>query len=122
LVNGTALVLVVAAFVIMGVAGNSLVALAAGVVLMDAGVQGSHISNQTRIFGLNATLRNRINSVYMVAYFVGGACGSALGSWAWSHGGWPGVCWCGGALGAAGLLPLSLPGFGLGGGRRLGNS
>jgi predicted MFS family arabinose efflux permease len=109
LVNGTALALVVVAFLLMGVAGRSLFALAVGVVLMDAGVQGSHISNQTRIFGLNATLRNRVNSVYMVVYFIGGACGSALGSWAWAHGGWGGVCWCGGAFGAAGLLPLFIP-------------
>ena len=109
LVNGTALLLVVAAFVLMGVGGHSLAALAAGVVLMDAGVQGSHISNQTRIYGLDATLRNRVNSVYMVTYFIGGAFGSAIGSWAWAHGGWTGVCWCGGVLGAAGLLPLLIP-------------
>ena len=95
LVNGTALVLVVAAFVLMGLAGHSLVALAAGVVLMDAGAQASHISNQTRIFGLNAALRNRVNSVYMVNFFIGGACGSAIGSWAWARDGWTGVCWCG---------------------------
>jgi len=109
-VNGFALVLVVAAFIFMGVAGHSLVALAVGVVLMDAGVQGSHISNQTRIFGLNAVLRNRLNSVYMVFYFLGGALGSALGSWAWAHSGWQGVCWCGAAFGAAGLLPLLIQG------------
>jgi predicted MFS family arabinose efflux permease len=109
LVNGTALVLVVVAFLLMGMAGHSLGVLALGVVLMDAGVQGSHISNQTRIFGLNAALRNRVNSVYMVVYFMGGACGSAVGSWAWAQGGWDGVCWCGGAFGAAGLLPLFMP-------------
>jgi predicted MFS family arabinose efflux permease len=108
-VNGAALVLVVAAFVLMGVAGHSLAALAVGVVLMDAGVQGSHISNQTRIYGLDASLRNRVNSVYMVLYFIGGAFGSAVGSRAWAHGGWAGVCWCGGALGVAGLLPLLIP-------------
>jgi predicted MFS family arabinose efflux permease len=101
--------LVVAAFVLMGLAGHSLVALAAGVVLMDAGAQASHISNQTRIFGLNATLRNRVNSVYMVNFFIGGACGSAIGSWAWAHDGWTGVCWCGGTFGVAGILPLMMP-------------
>jgi len=109
IVNGTALVLVVAAFVLMGLAGHSLVALAAGVVLMDAGAQASHISNQTRIYGLNATLRNRVNSVYMVNFFIGGACGSAIGSWAWAHDGWAGVCWCGATLGLAGMLPLLMP-------------
>lgn len=108
-VNGAALVLVVASFALMGFAGRSLIALAVGVVLMDAGVQGSHISNQTRIFALNAALRNRINSVYMVSYFIGGAFGSALGSWAWSRGGWPWVCGCGAVLGAFGMLPLLMP-------------
>jgi len=109
LINGTALVLVVVAFVLMGVGGHSLAALAVGVVLMDAGVQGSHISNQTRIYGLDAALRNRVNSVYMVVYFIGGAFGSSVSSWAWARGGWSGVCWCGGAFGAAGLLPLLIP-------------
>lgn len=108
-VNGAALVLVVASFALMGGAGHSLIALAIGVVLMDAGVQGSHISNQTRIFALSAALRNRINSVYMVSYFIGGAFGSALGSWAWAQGGWPWVCGCGAVLGAAGMLPLLMP-------------
>jgi predicted MFS family arabinose efflux permease len=81
-----------------------------GVVLMDAGIQGSHISNQTRIYGLNAALRNRLNSVYMVSSFIGGAFGSTLGSWAWTHSGWQGVCWCGTAFGVAGLIPLLMQG------------
>jgi predicted MFS family arabinose efflux permease len=59
----------------------------------------------------NHALRNRLNSVYMVIYFLGGAFGSAIGSWAWARGGWSGVCWCGGAFGMAGLLPLVIPRF-----------
>ncbi len=42
-VNGGALVLISASFVLMALGGGSLVALAVGVVLMDAGVQGSHL-------------------------------------------------------------------------------
>ena len=78
---------------------------------MDAGVQASHISNQTRIYALAAEMRNRLNGVYMVVYFLGGATGSALGSYAWERFGWPGVCAVGGILGAAGLVAL----FALGG-------
>lgn len=60
-------------------------------------------------------LRNRINAIYMVGYFIGGAIGSAAGSWALQHGGWAGVCFAGGGFGALGLAALFMP---LGGGRR----
>ncbi len=108
--NGAALLLVVLSFALMGVSGHSLAALAIGVILMDAGVQASHISNQTRIYALAAEMRNRLNGVYMVIYFLGGATGSALGSRAWEHFGWPGVCTVGMALGAAGIAALFMPG------------
>jgi hypothetical protein len=40
----------------------------------------------------------------MVCYFIGGALGSALGSMAWRHYGWIGVCAFGfAATGLAGL-------------------
>lgn len=109
LLNGSALGLIVLSFVIMGFAGGSLAVLAVGVVLMDAGVQGSHISNQTRVYALSAEKRNRLNAVYMVSYFLGGAAGSALGSQAWARFGWIGVCALGGVFGLAGLAVLFSP-------------
>ncbi len=104
--NGAALGLVVVSFGLMAATGRSLVGLAAGVIGMDAGVQGSQISNQARIYALSAELRNRINSVYMVSYFLGGALGSALGARAWETAGWTGVCAFGVLLGAGGLVAL----------------
>jgi predicted MFS family arabinose efflux permease len=65
-------------------------------------VQGTHVSNQSRIFALDPDARGRINAVYMVTYFLGGALGSALGAYGWSHAGWPGVVAAG-----AGLLALA---------------
>ena len=76
------------------------VVLAIGVIVMDAGVQASHISNQTRIYALSAELRNRLNRVYMVIYFLGGASGSALGSRRGQRFGWTGVCMTGAAFAA----------------------
>ena len=105
-VNGAALALIVVSFLLMAVGEKSLLALAAGVVLMDAGVQGSHISNQTRIYALHPALRNRLNSVYMVSYFLGGTLGSALGAWAWTRAGWLGVCLCAAVLAGLGLITL----------------
>lgn len=104
--NGTALLLIVLSFGLMGVSGHSLVALSIGVILMDAGVQASHISNQTRIYALAAEKRNRLNAVYMFIYFLGGAAGSTLGSHAWERFRWPGVCAVGATLGIAGLAAL----------------
>ena len=104
--NGAALVLTAGSFALMAAAPQSLLVLAVGVVGMDAGVQASHISNQTRIYALSAEQRNRLNSVYMVTYFLGGACGSALGSAAWAGYGWTGVCAAGAAFATAAILVL----------------
>lgn len=46
-----------------------------------------HTSNQSIIFRLRPDAKSRINAIYMTAYFTGGACGSALGIFAWNHGG-----------------------------------
>jgi predicted MFS family arabinose efflux permease len=106
IVNGAALAVIVVSFIVMRIADYSLLWLVIGVFLMDAGVQGSHISNQTRIYALSSNLRNRINAVYMICYFLGGALGSAIGSWAFEEWQWTGVCFTGAGLGAAGLVVL----------------
>jgi len=80
-----------------------LIGLLAGVLLLDFGVQGSHISNQTRIYQLPEDKHNRLNSVYMVAFFLGGSAGSSLGTYGWTQGGWAGVCLVGGAFALVGL-------------------
>jgi predicted MFS family arabinose efflux permease len=95
----------------MGCAHYSLMWLVVGVFLMDAGAQASQISNQTRIYALSPALRNRINAVYMVCYFFGGALGSALGSWAWAQYQWTGVCISGASLACIGLAVLFSPLF-----------
>jgi predicted MFS family arabinose efflux permease len=67
-------------------------ALVVGVVMLDVGAQMMQVSNQTRIFGLGAGVRSRLNTIYMTMYFAGGAAGSALAGWAWWRWGWNGVC------------------------------
>jgi predicted MFS family arabinose efflux permease len=67
-------------------------ALVVGVVTLDVGAQMMQVGNQTRIFGLGAEARSRLNTIYMTMYFVGGAVGSALAGLAWSRWGWDGVC------------------------------
>ena len=77
---------------LLWLAGKILAGLIVGVLLMDMGTQAGHIANQTRIYGLDADARSRLNMFYMVCYFVGGAIGSLLGAYAWRVHGWAGVC------------------------------
>ena len=95
-----AILTAIASYVVFDVAGRRLAGLIAGVILLDLGVQAGHVANQTRIYALVPEARSRLNTVYMVTYFLGGALGSALGAWGWSRWGWNGVC----AAGAAQLL------------------
>lgn len=89
---GAGVCLTLAAFLLMAGAGRVLPALILGVVLMDMGVQLCHVSNQTRIYQIDPSARSRLNMVYMVCYFTGGAAGSYLGAVAWRSTGWVGVC------------------------------
>ncbi len=75
----------------------SLAALLAGIVVLDLGVQGLHISNQSAIYALRGEARSRLTTAYMVAYFLGGTALSAATSALYASDGWEAVC----GLGAA---------------------
>ena len=87
-----ALGLLSAGYVLLWVFGYHMAGLVVGVVVLDVGQQTMQISNQTRIFALSSTARSRINTVYMIIFFLGGALGSALSALAWSRWQWNGVC------------------------------
>jgi predicted MFS family arabinose efflux permease len=78
--------------------GTTLFGLGLGVILLDAATQGGIVANQSRIYRLSHDAHSRVNSAFMVAYFIGGAAGSMVGTWAWSIGKWNGVCVVGMAL------------------------
>jgi predicted MFS family arabinose efflux permease len=84
--------LVVVSFIIFYFSSHSIIGLVIGVIIMDMGVQATHISNQAIIFSLTDEARNRVNTVYMVSYFVGGSAGTFLASRLWDQFQWNGVC------------------------------
>ncbi|MCL7987884.1 MFS transporter [Sphingobacterium sp. lm-10] len=84
--------------------GETYWGLIAGVILVDLGVQASHIMNQTSYFALKSDAVNRLNTVYMVSYFVGGSLGTWLASIAWQYAQWSGVCAVGVVFGLLGLV------------------
>ncbi|MDQ4140426.1 MAG: MFS transporter [Bacteroidota bacterium] len=83
--------LIILSYLIFGMSGSSYIGLVVGVILLDLGVQATHISNQTLIFSLRPEARNRLNTVYMVTYFLGGASGTFLASQIWHYWQWQGV-------------------------------
>jgi predicted MFS family arabinose efflux permease len=85
------IVLVAISFVIFGISAKSIAGLVVGVIVLDIGVQAAQISNQSRIYALKPEARSRVNTVYMVAYFIGGALGSGIGAVVWPAFGWIGV-------------------------------
>ena len=108
LVNGLGIAAAALAFGLFIAAGDvSVLALVVGVNLLDFGNQAGQIANQARIFKLDPAARARLNTVYMVLTFAGGASGSLLAVWAWGHHAWRGVGVVGaGLLAVAALLVL----------------
>ena len=105
-VNVGALAAMGLSFAVFAAGGGSLVAIGAGVVLLDAGSQANLLANQTVIYGLAPAERSRLNAIYMVSYFLGGALGTAAAAQAWQHGGWRAVCAVGGGFALLAMLPL----------------
>jgi predicted MFS family arabinose efflux permease len=96
-------ILLAGSFGLLWMGRTSLAALIIGIVVLDMGTQGMQITNQALIYALRPDARSRINSAYMVCYFIGGALGSlAAGALYGSHG-WAGVCLLGAGLGLATL-------------------
>lgn len=62
-----------------------------GVLLVDVGVFGSQILNQVRIFSIDPKAQSRINAIYMLCYYLGGALGSAIGVRVIAVAGWNGL-------------------------------
>jgi predicted MFS family arabinose efflux permease len=94
-------VLTGASFVPLWLGRSDLAMMIIGVLVLDVGVQGLQVTNQSIIYRLAPDARSRINSAYMVCYFVGGALGSAAASWLYGSHRWAGVCLLGAGIGIA---------------------
>jgi predicted MFS family arabinose efflux permease len=90
--SGLTLLLILVSFFIFYFSGHSIPGLVIGVIILDMGVQATHISNQSIIFALKPEARNRINTIYMVTYFLGGSAGTFFATQLWKNYQWNGVC------------------------------
>ena len=101
-------VLLAGSFALLWTGRTSLAALIIGIVVLDMGTQGMQITNQAIIYALRPDARSRINSAYMVCYFIGGAIGSLAAGALYGTHGWAGVCLLGAGFG---LLTLALSAY-----------
>lgn len=86
-----ATIILVISWCVFLVSATSIIGLVIGVLLIDMGFQSLHITNQSCIFSNNLEAKNRINTIYMVSFFIGGSLGTFLGAIAWSYFKWYGV-------------------------------
>ena len=100
--------LMLLAFAILALGRDTVIVLGLGIIVLDTGMQGMQITNQSLIYGLLPNGRSRLNSAYMVCAFGGASIGSYLAGQLYAHFGWYGDCWLGGGLGVALLVPALL--------------
>ena len=86
-----ALVLAAVGFAITGLFSGNLVSLIVGIILIDFGIFSAQVANQVRVFSIDPSAQSRINGIYMLGYYLGGALGSIAGVKAFSLYQWPGV-------------------------------
>jgi predicted MFS family arabinose efflux permease len=82
-----------ASIVLFYFTGSNLFLFIVGIVLIDIAQQAIHVTNQTRVYTLIPEARNRLNTIFMSASFIGASFGSALGLWLWDLGRWNFFCY-----------------------------
>ncbi|WP_233808788.1 MFS transporter [Paraburkholderia sp. HP33-1] len=100
--------LVILAFSLIAASGYCLALLVLGVIGLDLGSRANLIANQTRLYGLQPEVRGRLNTVFMISYYVGGAIGSIAGATVAGRYGWIGLGVAGGTCGALALVAAHL--------------
>jgi predicted MFS family arabinose efflux permease len=102
--TGVFLATILVSWLLLALGHDAVAPLIAGVILLDLGIQGQHILNQSTIYTLAPDARSRVTTAYMSSNFAFGALGSAAASVAWSAGGWGAVSAVGLGLAVLGVL------------------
>ena len=83
--------------------GDSYAGIIIAILLIDAGMQSIHLANQTSVVTLDAEAINRVNTLYMTIYFLGGSVGTFVAGICWEH-----FQWTGTAIAGLTFIALSL--------------
>ena len=96
--------LIISAWIVLYAGQYSYAGIIAGILLIDIGMQCIQLSNQTSAFTLCPQASNRINTIFMTTYFIGGSTGTFLAGTFWQWFGWTGVVGTGILLTSCSLL------------------
>lgn len=102
--SAAALALLLASWLPLAFMPMSLWALVLGIVLLDAGGQAIHVTNQSMIFRARPDAHSRLIAAYMLFYSVGSGLGAIASTAVYATHGWRGVCMLGAAVSAAALI------------------
>jgi predicted MFS family arabinose efflux permease len=103
--TGATRLIMVASYILIWLGGAGMLwPLVVGIVLVEVGANGLHITNQSEIYRLDPEARSRINAVYMTGCFIGAALGSSTSAFVYARWGWTGVCLLGASFGLASSL------------------
>ena len=100
------ILMMMAGYLILFEGKNGIALVIAGIILIDMGLQCTHIPNLSRNYSLLPDARTRLNTIYMTFFFIGGTLGSSIGSIAWNIGGWTSACIVGIIMVALGSIPV----------------
>lgn len=92
------ILIIISGFALSVFTQNMLWGLVASILLIDFGVFSAQVANQVRVFSIDAQAQSRVNSIYMLGYYIGGAIGSSTGVTLYSLFGWSGVSAIAGAV------------------------
>ncbi len=84
--------------------GQSLTALIIGIILLDAGGQAMHVTNQSLIFRARCDAPARLTGAYMLFYATGSGLGAISATMTYSAAGWTGICLLGAGVSSVALL------------------
>ncbi|WP_294477687.1 MFS transporter [uncultured Bacteroides sp.] len=96
--------LILLAWLLLFTGENIYIGIIAGIIIIDIGMQCIQLSNQTSVFYLCPQASNRINTIFMTTYFIGGSLGTFLAGTFWQLYGWHGVILIGAILTGISLL------------------
>jgi predicted MFS family arabinose efflux permease len=88
---GIGLLVVLAALIISGLGTTFIIVVLISVAIFSIGVQAVQVLVQTRMLSIDPAARSRLNTVFVVSNFIGGAIGSTFAALFWQLGGWPTV-------------------------------
>ena len=74
------------------------------IILADIGAQCLQVANQSSSLRQLPEATNRVNTIFMTTFFIGGSLGTFFSGLGWSMAGWIGVCLVGGFFACASFV------------------